>query len=73
MGNTLPIVGAVVAGPQAIPALLIFSQIFKKPLQGVGQAYYSIEGSWDEPDVESTDSLEFVNSSETVCQMLAEG
>tara|TARA_B100001057_G_scaffold481529_1_gene555657 strand:- start:1461 stop:5303 length:3843 start_codon:yes stop_codon:yes gene_type:complete len=73
VGNTLPIVGAVVAGPQAIPALLIFSQIFKKPLQGVGQAYYSIEGSWDEPDVESTDSLEFVNSSETVCQMLAEG
>ena len=73
VGNTLPIVGAVVAGPQAIPALLIFSQIFKKPLQGMGQAYYSIEGSWDEPDVESTDSLEFVNSSETVCQMLAEG
>ena len=73
VGNTLPIVGAVVAGPQAIPALLIFSQIFKKPLQGMGQAYYSIEGSWDKPDVESTDSLEFVNSSETVCQMLAEG
>ncbi|MAD91579.1 MAG: TIGR02099 family protein [Gammaproteobacteria bacterium] len=73
VGNTLPIVGAVVAGPQAIPALLIFSQIFKKPLQGVGQAYYSIDGSWDKPNVEPTDSLEFVKSSEKVCQMLAEG
>ena len=55
-GNTLPIVGAVVAGPQAAAALLIFSQIFKKPLQEVSQIYYAIEGSWDEPVVDSTTS-----------------
>ncbi len=64
VGNTLPIVGAVVAGPQVAAALLIFSQIFKKPLQEVGQVYYGIEGSWDKPDVESTDSAAFVASGE---------
>ena len=64
VGNTLPIVGAVVAGPQAAAALLIFSQIFKKPLQEVGQVYYGINGSWDEPIVESTDAANFASTSE---------
>lgn len=64
VGNTLPIVGAVVAGPQVAAALLIFSQIFKKPLQEVGQVYYAIDGSWDEPTVESTNSAAFVRSGE---------
>lgn len=62
VGNTLPIVGAVVAGPQVAAALLIFSQIFKKPLQEVGQVYYAIDGSWDAPDIESTNSEAFVAS-----------
>ncbi len=60
-GNTLPIVGAVVAGPQAAAALLIFSQIFKKPLQEVSQVYYAIGGTWDEPVVASTGASEFAN------------
>jgi len=64
VGNSLPIVGAVVAGPQVAAALLIFSQIFKKPLQEVGQVYYSIRGSWDEPAVESTDAVDFASHSE---------
>jgi uncharacterized protein YhdP len=64
VGNSLPIVGAVVAGPQVAAALLIFSQIFKKPLQEVGQVYYAINGSWDEPSVESTSSEAFVASGE---------
>jgi len=64
VGNTLPIVGAVVAGPQAAAALLIFSQIFKKPLQEVGQFYYDISGSWDEPIVESTDAANFASNSD---------
>ncbi|MGB5335157.1 MAG: YhdP family protein [Woeseiaceae bacterium] len=58
-GNTLPIVGAVVAGPQVAAALLVFSQIFKKPLQEVGQVYYGIRGSWDEPAVETTTAEDF--------------
>lgn len=66
VGNTLPIVGAVVAGPQVAAVLLIFSQIFKKPLQEVGQVYYDIDGSWDEPAVEFTNSAAFVASGELV-------
>ena len=59
VGDTLPIVGALAAGPQVAAALLIFTQIFKKPLQGVGQIYYNIEGSWDEPTIETTDAEGF--------------
>ena len=63
-GNTLPVVGAVMAGPQAAAALLIFSQIFKKPLQEMGQVYYGIDGSWDDPLVESSDAASFAASAE---------
>ncbi len=63
-GSTLPIMGAVVAGPQAAAALLIFSQIFKKPLQEVGQVYYGISGTWDEPELESTDPDSFALDSQ---------
>lgn len=62
VGDTLPIVGAVVAGPQVAAALLIFSQIFKKPLQGVGQIYYSIDGSFDEPAIETTNAEHFAST-----------
>lgn len=73
VGNTLPIVGAVVAGPQVAAAMLIFSQIFKKPLQEVGQVYYSIGGSWDAAAVDSTNSDAFVRSSELAgCLNIAE-
>jgi uncharacterized protein YhdP len=67
------VVGAVVAGPQVAAALLIFSQIFKKPLQEMGQLYYAIEGSWEQPDVESTNAEHFAESSAIAnCVQLAE-
>jgi len=73
VGDTLPIVGALAAGPQVAAALLIFSQIFKKPLQGVGQVYYSIKGSWDEPTIETTDAEAFAAAYETAgCPPVAE-
>jgi len=53
-GNALPVAGALVAGPQVAAALLIISQIFKKPLQEVSQVYYSIDGTFDEPQIETT-------------------
>ncbi|MFQ5981784.1 MAG: YhdP family protein [Woeseiaceae bacterium] len=64
VGDTLPVVGAVVAGPQVAAALLIFSQIFKKPLQEMGQIYYSIDGSWDEPAVEVANADQFASTYE---------
>jgi len=39
--------------------MLIFSQIFKKPLAEVSQIYYGISGSWDEPVIESVTAAEF--------------
>lgn len=59
VGNTLPVVGALAAGPQAAAALFLFSQIFKKPLQDIGQVYYSVSGDWDEPSIESADAAQF--------------
>ncbi|MEM7610800.1 MAG: YhdP family protein [Pseudomonadota bacterium] len=64
VGNTLPAVGAVVAGPQVGAALLLFSQIFKKPLRGMTEVYYQINGGWDEPSIDRTDAARFVATSE---------
>ena len=54
-------VGAVVGGPPGAAAMLIFSQIFKKPLAEVGQVYYAMSGAWDEPAIESVSSSRFVD------------
>ncbi len=73
VGDTLPIVGALAAGPQVGAALLIISQIFKKPLQEVGQIYYSVQGSWDEPVIETTDAEAFAAAYEAAgCPPVAE-
>ena len=63
VGNTLPVAGYVIAGPQVAAALLIFSQIFKKPLQEMGQAYYAIDGSWDDPSIDAADEARFASNS----------
>jgi uncharacterized protein (TIGR02099 family) len=73
VGDTLPIVGALAAGPQVAAALLIFSQIFKKPLQDMGQIYYRIEGSWDDPLIETADAAHFAATYEAAgCPPLTE-
>ena len=50
-GKILPTMGFL-AGPQVGAALLIFTQLFKEPLRGVGRASYCVTGNWDEPSVE---------------------
>ena len=50
-GRILPAVGFL-AGPQVGAALLLFSEIFKEPLTGVGRVSYCVTGSWSEPVVE---------------------
>lgn len=64
VGSSLPAVGAVVGGPPAAAALLLFSQIFKKPLQELGQAYYQVSGDFDDPAIERTDARRFGATSE---------
>ncbi len=63
VGNTLPVVGVLLGGPQVAAALLVFSQIFKKPLKDMGQVYYAVQGSWDEPTVDKVDSQRFADTS----------
>ncbi len=63
VGNTLPVVGGLLGGPQVAAALLVFSQVFKKPLKDVGQVYYSVRGSWDEPNIDSASLEQFANTS----------
>ena len=60
VGNTLPLVGAVVGGPPGAAAMLIFSQIFKEPLEEVGQVFYGITGPWDDPAIEPVNAGDFV-------------
>jgi uncharacterized protein (TIGR02099 family) len=51
VGSALPVAGAVVS-PAIGAALFLFSQIFKKPLNGVARGYYRISGTWENPTVE---------------------
>jgi uncharacterized protein YhdP len=63
VGGTLPVAGFLLGGPQVAAALLVFSQLFRKPLQGVGQVFYTMSGSWDEPAVNSATSQGFAEIS----------
>jgi uncharacterized protein (TIGR02099 family) len=52
IGSSLPLAGALAGGPTLGAALLIFSEVFKEPLQGMSRARYKVTGTWDEPRVE---------------------
>ena len=64
VGDTLPLVGAVVGGPPGAAAAFIFSQIFREPLSEASQVFYSMSGPWGEPVIESVSSDEFVRYGE---------
>jgi len=59
MSNLLAVGGVVVGGPVGGAAMLLFSQIFQKPLSTLGESYYRISGSWDDPDVEQIRGSDF--------------
>jgi len=52
VSNLLAVGGVVVGGPVVGAAMLLFSQIFHKPLSTLGESYYRVTGSWDDPAVE---------------------
>jgi uncharacterized protein (TIGR02099 family) len=56
ISNTLPIAGALAGGPVVGAAVLLFTQVFKQPLNGLTRAYYRISGGWDNPTVERISS-----------------
>jgi uncharacterized protein YhdP len=58
LGASLGVAGALAGGPVIGAALLLFSQVFKEPLQGATRGYYRITGSWDDPQVKRIDARE---------------
>lgn len=50
-GSTLPLAGALAGGLGVGAAVLLFSEIFKKPIKDATQIFYQIEGDWGKPDI----------------------
>jgi uncharacterized protein YhdP len=51
IGNSLPVVGAVVAGPVGAAAGLAVQGLLGKGLNKAASARYRISGFWDKPDI----------------------
>lgn len=51
VGNSLPIVGAVVAGPLGAAAGFVAQGLLGRGINRVASARYHIGGSWDKPDI----------------------
>jgi len=52
LGNTLPIIGAIAAGPGGAAAGLALQGLLQEQLGEATQVQYTISGSWDEPVIE---------------------
>jgi uncharacterized protein (TIGR02099 family) len=53
VGNTLPIIGALAAGPGGAAAGLALQGLLQDSLAEATQVRYSITGSWEEPKIEA--------------------
>jgi len=58
VSNLFALGGAVVAGPAGGAAMLLFSQIFRKPLSQLGESYHRVTGSWEDPEVKQLQGSE---------------
>lgn len=65
LGATLPVAGALAAGPAVGAALLLFTQVFKEPLKGIARGYYRITGPWEDPVVERVDAAQIKEAAAT--------
>jgi len=52
MSNVIPLGTAVVAGPAIGAAVWLVAAIFKEPLSSIGETYYSVVDSWNDPKIE---------------------
>lgn len=52
LGNTLPIIGAIAAGPGGAAAGLALQGLLQQQLGKATQVQYTIRGSWDDPEIE---------------------
>jgi uncharacterized protein YhdP len=51
VGMALPAVGGLLAGPGVAAAILVFQEVFRQPMRGIGQVAYCVTGSWEAPSV----------------------
>lgn len=52
VGNTLPVIGAILTGPGGVAAGLALQGLLQGQLGEATQVVYTISGSWDEPVIE---------------------
>jgi len=52
LSNLMPVPAAFLGGPTVGIAALLVSQIFRDPLSGIGESYYTISGSWEDTRIE---------------------
>ncbi len=55
VGNTLPIIGALAAGPGGAAAGLALQGLLQEPLAEATQVRYAVTGSWEEPVFEAVE------------------
>lgn len=51
LSNLMPVPAVVLGGPTVGVAALLVSQIFKKPISGIGETYYTVSGDWNESNI----------------------
>jgi hypothetical protein len=67
VSNLAPVAGAFLAGPAVGITTLLVTQLFKKPLSSVGENYYTISGSFEEPVFSRVDRAELDTTSFADC------
>jgi uncharacterized protein (TIGR02099 family) len=68
VSNLAPVAGAFLAGPAVGFATLLITQIFKKPLSGVGETYFTLGGTWEDPLVTQVDRSQLDTTSYADCE-----
>jgi len=68
MSNVVPLGTAVLAGPVAGAAVWLVAAIFKEPLSSIGETYYQILGTWDEPQIDKIERTSINTQSFKECQ-----
>lgn len=51
VSSALPLVGALAGGGTGAAAMFLFESIMADPLSRMSEIYYSVTGSWDEPEL----------------------
>ena len=51
LSDALPMSGAVFGGPGVAATVYLFTKLLRKPFKNIGVSYYSIEGTWDDPEI----------------------